>query len=111
MTPRKLFLLFLTLVVTPAAYSIECRDQQPIHLDDIHLIISNEAASVNFPKDNFAARKMPPGERFDLVRFLSVKWHHPTLTRTRSGPYDDLLPERNRRWLDSEIVNAQHKPY
>ncbi|MEM9530139.1 MAG: VOC family protein [Pseudomonadota bacterium] len=80
-------------------------DVYPIHLDDIHFIVTDEAQSVSFFETHFDAREMAhPGERFDLVRFLSVKWHDPTITITRTGPYADLPPERNARWQNVRLV-------
>ncbi len=79
--------------------------QAPIHLDDIHLIVTDEEASVKFFEKYFGAREMAhPGDRFDLVRFLSLKWQGPTITITPIGPYPDLPPDRNRRWLDAKII-------
>ncbi len=77
----------------------------PIHLDDIHIIATNEEATVAFFEKHFGAREMAhPGERFDLVRFLSLKWQGPTITITPIGPYDDLPAERNQRWIDAKII-------
>jgi len=109
---NKLLFCFLLYSFSTVLHAVECSNTQPIHLDDIHLIVSNEAETVSYLKDNFTAREMAhPGDRFDLVRFLSIKWHDPTLTVTRRGPYANLPPERNERWLKSEVVDAQHKPY
>ena len=77
----------------------------PLHLDDIHFIVESESEAVAYFEDKFGAREMAhPGERFELVRFLSVKWQDPTITITRIGPYEDLPADRNKRWLDAVLV-------
>ncbi|MFD2585621.1 VOC family protein [Croceitalea marina] len=81
---------------------------KPIHLDDIHFIVTDEEAAVTFFQKHFGAREMAhPGERFDLARFLSLKWQDPTITITSIGPYKDLPVERNQRWLNAEVISPK----
>ena len=109
---KKYIVLLVVLLFSHSAYSEQCLDAQPIHLDDIHYIVSSEAESVNFFQKHFAAREMAhPGERFNLARFLSIKWHDPTLTITPKGPYKDLPPQRNERWLKSAVIDSQTSAY
>lgn len=80
----------------------------PLHLDDIHYIVSNEADAVDFFKRYFNAREMAhPRERFDLVRFLSLKPQEPTITITKIGPYADLPADRNKRWVNAQIISPK----
>lgn len=108
--PKKYgILLVMAIVVISISCSSNALDsEEPIHLDDIHFIVSDEEAAVTFFQKHFGAREMAhPGDRFDLVRFLSLKWQDPTITITAIGPYDDLPPERNKRWLDAKIVSPK----
>jgi len=59
----------------------------------------------NFFKKYFGAREMAhPGDRFHLVRFLSLKWQDPTITITKISPYEDLPADGNQRRIDAQIV-------
>lgn len=81
------------------------QSHNPIHLDDIHYIVTDEDAAVAFFEDHFGGREMAhPGDRFDLVRFISLKWQDPTITITPIGPYPDLPAERNKRWLNTKVI-------
>ena len=85
--------------------------EQPaaLHLDDIHFIVTDEAATVDFFETNFGAREMAhPGERFGLVRFLGLAPGDPTITITRTGPYDELPADRNARWIGARIGALCH---
>lgn len=90
----------------PTATSTEPSEQPvALHLDDIHFIVTDEAAAVQFFHHNFGAREMAhPGERFGLVRFLGLAPGDPTITITRIGPYDELPADRNARWISARIV-------
>lgn len=99
-----LFIIAFSALATARAEPVLENSPRPIHLDDIHFVVTDEAATVNFFMTHFGAREMAhPGTRFELVRFLSLKWQDPTITITRTGPYDDLPADRNQRWLDATI--------
>ncbi|MDB4293489.1 hypothetical protein N9954_08790 [Maribacter sp.] len=106
--PKKRLLKIATLVGVVISISFSksfSNKTDPIHLDDIHFIVTDEEAAVGFFKTHFGAREMAhPGERFDLARFLSLKWQGPTITITPIGPYADLPTERNQRWFDAKII-------
>ncbi|WP_171036978.1 VOC family protein [Maribacter algarum] len=99
-------IIILICAVTSISFSSTSSNKiEPIHLDDIHFIVTDEEEAVAFFTKHFGGREMAhPGERFDLVRFISLKWQGPTITITPIGPYADLPPERNQRWLDAEII-------
>lgn len=102
------FMLVLTMILASCAPVSEAEQHNPIHLDDIHFIVTDEDAAVAFFKDHFGGREMAhPGDRFDLVRFISLKWQEPTITITPIGPYPDLPAERNQRWLDTKVILPQ----
>ncbi|MEP3208163.1 MAG: hypothetical protein ABJN95_03185 [Maribacter sp.] len=95
-------------VITISCSGINSNKVKPIHLDDIHFIVTNEEKAVGFFKKHFGAREMAhPGTRFDLARFLSLQWQGPTITITPIGPYADLPTERNQRWLDTKLILPQ----
>lgn len=97
--------LLLSSIAAANAESTLEQSPGPIHLDDIHFVVTDEAATVAFFKTHFGAREMAhPGTRFELVRFLSLKWQGPTITVTATGPYEDLPADRNKRWLDATII-------
>ncbi|GAB5488026.1 MAG: hypothetical protein Pars2KO_15960 [Parasphingorhabdus sp.] len=107
-TLQALILAFLALVTASCERQAGVEEVKPIHLDDIHFIVTDEDEAVSFFQDHFGAREMAhPGNRFDLVRFLSVKWQDPTITITRIGPYEDLPDDRNQRWIDAKIVKPE----
>lgn len=112
---RRLPLICFAIILYACAHNPKTPKISPIHLDDIHFIVTDEPAAVSFFETKFSAREMAhPGERFDLVRFLSVKWQDPTLTITRIGPYDDLPANRNERWLNATFISpgsAKLNPY
>ncbi|MEO9467985.1 VOC family protein [Parasphingorhabdus sp.] len=115
MRAKSNLLLCLMMLASACGPADTAPEISPIHLDDIHFIVANEADAVGFFEQKFGAREMAhPGERFDLARFLSVKWQDPTITITRIGPYKDLPPERNARWLEAKLIrpdNAKINPY
>ncbi len=107
---RSLFALAMAALVAACAPASDTSQPSaaiaPIHLDDIHYIVRDEEAAVAFFEDNFGGREMAhPGERFDLARFVSLKWQGPTITITKTGPYEELPADRNQRWLEAEIID------
>lgn len=62
----------------------------PIHLDDIHFMVSSEAAAVGWLQQRLGACEMAhPGRPIDYVRYLSVRYGDPTLTVTGPTPPDE----------------------
>ncbi len=106
--------ILIGVAVLMSCSKLNVKQIEPIHLDDIHFIVTDENESVAFFEKHFGAKEMAhPGDRFDLVRFLSLKWQGPTITITPVGPYPDLPPDRNKRWLDAKIItpkSEQKKP-
>ncbi len=73
---------------------------RPIHLDDIHFVISDESATLRFLRESMGACEMGhPDRKIDYVRFMSVRYGHPTLTVT--GPVAANEPDALRRDISS----------
>lgn len=81
---------------------------EPVHLDDIHFMVSDEAATVAFLERHLAACEMAHADRpIDYVRYLSVRYLDPTLTITGPTPPDEPDALRARTTGHVGIVPAE----
>ena len=79
----------------------------PIHLDDIHFMVSDEAATVAFLEKHLDACEMAHADRpIDYVRYLSVRYLDPTLTITGPTPANEPDELRARTTSHVDIVPA-----
>lgn len=79
----------------------------PIHLDDIHFMVSDEAATVAYLERHLDACEMAHADRpIDYVRYLSVRYLGPTLTITGPTPADEPDELRRRTTSHVDIVPA-----
>ena len=80
----------LGLILVAASGLAAAEPPAPVHLDDIHLMVSDEGATVAFLEDKFAACEMAhPDRPIDYVRYLSLRYGSPTLTVTGPTPADE----------------------
>lgn len=80
----------------------------PIHLDDIHFMVSDEAATVRFLESRLDACEMAHADRpIDYVRYLSVRYRDPTLTITGPTPPGEPDALRARTTGHVDIVPAE----
>jgi hypothetical protein len=79
----------------------------PIHLDDIHFMVSSDAATVAWLEQRLGACEMAhPGQPIDYVRYLSVRYGDPTLTVTGPTPANEPDPLRAATTGHVDIVPA-----
>jgi len=80
----------------------------PIHLDDIHFMVSDEAATIAYLERHLDACEMAHADRpIDYVRYLSVRYLGPTLTITGPTPADEPDELRRRTTGHVDIVPAR----
>lgn len=97
----QLFLLtilyFFAAALTGCAIPRVAPAPAPLHLDDIHFMVSDEAATVQLLETYFDACEMAhPDRPIDYIRFLSVRYGDPTLTITGPTLESELDPLRKR---------------
>ena len=81
---------------------------RPVHLDDIHYIVTDENAAVSFWTEHFGAKEMAqPLVPFHFIRNVSVRLFDPTIVISSAGPYGSSSEKADARWRARQRVDPR----
>ena len=81
---------------------------RPVHLDDIHYIMTDENAAVSFWTEHFGAKEMAqPLVPFHFIRNVSVRLFDPTIVISAAGPYGSSSEKADARWRARQRVDPR----
>jgi len=82
---------------------------KPLHLDDIHYIVTDETHAVSFWTRHFGAQEMAqPLVPFHFIRNLSVKLLEATIVISPVGPYGSSSKKADDAWRARRQIRPRH---